>query len=102
MIKSQDKMLKRLGKKTDHADEKQMETIFEKHIKQIEKFLNNQENMDVLFVNYNNMIKDPQKEINEIAQFMQINDPDLVDKMIRVVDKDLYRNKKGLQETWPG
>ena len=47
--------------------------------------------MDVLYVNYSDVIEDPRKETIRVSEFLG-GDYDL-EGMIRAVDKKLYRTK---------
>lgn len=91
MLASQKKMLKRLNKKPGEDDDKKMAEYFIKHLHKTEKWLAQQENIDILYISYNDIIQDPDKGAETVNQFLE-NMFD-VEKMANVVDKSLYRNR---------
>lgn len=92
MIASQKRMLKRLGKDEEASRQEEMKPNYEKHLRDIEDWLSKQGNFEVLYVSYNNLLKDTKGSAQEIGRFLG-NRVD-VDNMMKVVDKSLYRNKK--------
>jgi hypothetical protein len=91
VLASQKKMLLRRGEPTNSISDEKMEKVFQNHLKQIDKWMQSQENFEVLYVHYNKILKDPEPYLQEINSFMG-NSLDL-DKMRGVIDKRLYRNK---------
>jgi len=51
------------------------------------------EDMQVLFVNYNEILSSPKKHLEEIHGFLEEKNLDL-EKMIEVVDEKLYRQRR--------
>jgi len=49
--------------------------------------------IDVLFVNYNEILMDPLYEVRKILDFLEASEAD-IDSMIQVVDRKLYRHRK--------
>jgi len=91
ILASQKTMLQRSGKRTDAVSDETMATLFRKHLSQVEKWLSEQPNVQVLYVSYNAMIADPIKEIERIGQFLG-HELD-TDKMTTVIDRTLYRQR---------
>ena len=91
ILASQKTMLQRSGKRTDAVSDETMAALFRKHLSQVEKWLSEQPNVQVLYVSYNEMIADPIKEIERIGQFLG-NELD-TDKMASVIDRTLYRQR---------
>jgi hypothetical protein len=91
VLASQKTMLQRSGKPPDAISDEKMAALFRKHLSQVEKWLSEQPNVQVLYVSYNEMIADPIKEIERIGQFLG-NELD-TDKMISVIDRTLYRQR---------
>ncbi|MEJ2252530.1 MAG: sulfotransferase domain-containing protein [Candidatus Lokiarchaeota archaeon] len=87
IIRSQQKML---GKNKD-AYPKVIAEAFKKEVKEIKRWIDNKDDIDMLSIHYTDVIKHPRKEIKKIKKFLGI-DLNLED-MISVVDPDLYRNK---------
>ena len=59
ILASQRKMLVRRGEDPDKVDDEQMTALFEKHVSQVEGWLREQPNMQVLFVHYSDILADP-------------------------------------------
>ncbi len=57
------------------------------------KDIKEREDMQVLFVNYNEILSSPKKHLEEIHRFLKERNLDL-DKMIEVVDGKLYRQRR--------
>jgi uncharacterized protein YqgQ len=92
MLASQRKMLKRNGKSVDNYDNGEMKRLYGNHLVEIEKWLGEQRNLDVLYVNYNDTISDPRETAHGVISFLG-NRLD-IDAMLTVVDKSLYRQRK--------
>jgi hypothetical protein len=67
--------------------------VFVKLNRMIIKIIQEREDVDVLFVNYNEIVADPQKEIKKIYNFLDSQELDL-EKMIASVDQNLYRKRR--------
>ena len=91
ILASQKTMLQRSGRPTDAISDEKMAALFRKHLSQVEKWLGEQPNVQVLYVSYNEMIADPIREIERIGQFLG-NELD-TDKMASVIDRTLYRQR---------
>ncbi|RLA03225.1 MAG: hypothetical protein DRQ45_03295, partial [Gammaproteobacteria bacterium] len=65
---------------------------FSRQLQQIHDWLDRQENIDTLFVNYNRVLEDPGKTAEAVFDFLghRLSTPD----MSCVVDPTLYRQKK--------
>ena len=92
ILASQRKMLIRRGEDPDKMDDAQMARLFEKHLKQIDEWLQSQNNFRVLYVHYSDILADPRPQIERINSFLggQLN----TDGMITAVDPNLYRNRQ--------
>jgi hypothetical protein len=90
ILASQKQMLIRRGENSD-GDDKQMTEMFQEHLKRVRVWLANQPNMDVLYVDYNGLMADPDPEIKAVAEFLDLNEN--LDAMLAVPDKKLYRQK---------
>ena len=91
VLASQKTMLQRSARPTDAISDEKMAALFRKHLSQVEKWLSEQPNVQVLYVSYNEMIVDPIREIERIGQFLG-NELD-TDKMASVIDRTLYRQR---------
>ena len=90
ILASQKQMLIRRGENSD-GDDKQMAEMFQEHLKRVRVWLNNQPNMNVLYVDYNALMGNPDPEIKTVAEFLGLNEK--LDAMLAVPDKKLYRQK---------
>ena len=87
VLLSQQKML---GKEAS-ALPTMLKDIFSKQLEQCKAYITQQKNMELLVLNYPNVISKPNEEINNMVAFLQ---KDLNTKaMLNVVDKTLHRNK---------
>jgi hypothetical protein len=91
ILASQRQMLIRGEKPTDAVSDEQMAAFFSMHLEKVEQWLNNQPNISVLFVDYNDMVSDPSPRLSEVNKFLN-NKLDLL-QMARVVDRRLYRQR---------
>lgn len=92
ILASQRRMLSRMGKPDDKVSDEKMTEIFEKHLRSIEAWLAEQQNIETLYVNYNEMIASPMEPVRKITEFLGgYMDGDA---MVKVINKDLYRERK--------
>jgi len=92
VLASQRKMMERRGEASDDISDEEMAAIFEKHLREIAHWLRKQKNIETLYVNYNETLKDPKATASEVTKFLDL---DLnIDKMVETVDPSLYRQRK--------
>ena len=94
MLASQNKMLQRQGQKTDNVSDEEMSKKLQRHLKKIEEWLAKQSNIDVIYINYNEVINNPYENAELVNQF--INGRLDVDKMAGSVKASLYRQRRGV------
>ena len=92
ILASQRKMLINRGEDPDKMDDAQMTMLFENHVRQVESWLAQQPNIEVLYVHYSDVMADPLTAINSMGRFLG-RDLD-VRAMAEVVDPNLYRNRQ--------
>jgi hypothetical protein len=92
VLASQKQMLIRRGEPTDRISDKELAGIYETHLNQLAKWLNNQSGFDVLMIHYNDILKDPDIHSERINSF--IGGYANVKHMADVVDKSLYRQRR--------
>ena len=92
LLASQRKMLGTKKKPVDQANELKIREAFEKHLLHIKEWLNKQSNMTILYVNYNDIIKNTIINIQKINKLF--NDKLNGSAMVAVIDENLYRNRK--------
>jgi len=91
VVASQKKMLQRLGKETADEDDIDAKRMFTKHLREIKEWLPAQQNMEVLFVSFNEIHEDPLPVISRINEFMGGGLDEGI--MGSVIDPSLYRNR---------
>jgi len=91
ILASQKKMAVRLQKKEDNIDDNILRQNYSVHLEEVKKWMGQQENIEVLYVNYSDAIDDPVAVAENIGSFlgMKLNMQD----MTKVVDSSLYRNR---------
>lgn len=88
VLTSQQKML---GKDTN-AIPSTLADVFSKQLAATEAWIKTQPNMEILYLNYSDIVADPAKNAAQINHFLgNILDPE---RMVSAVDGGLYRNKK--------
>jgi hypothetical protein len=97
VLASQRKMEERKGMqvkkgKEAEAEDRMMASLYRKHLVKVHSFLEHSENIDLIYVRYNDMLADPLPLIGEINEFFG-GELD-IDKMSQVVDPSLYRQRK--------
>lgn len=90
ILASQKKMLKNRQEQSQ-VEDNQMRDEFEKHLVAVKYWLARQPNMDVLYINYNDLLDNPQDFISQVVDF--INMPLVIEKMLTVPSQMLYRNR---------
>jgi len=92
ILASQRVMLQRLGTKGANASKDEMAEKFEKHLQHVDEWLARQDNIDVLYIKYNDVIHNSHSHTVSINHFLGgwLN----VDKMANVVERSLYRQRK--------
>lgn len=91
VLASQKKMLERKGQKTDEKDDERMGGLFSKHHDDIKKWLEEQRNIKVLYVSYNDFVKGPHEQMLIVDKFL--NHKLNIEEAVKVVDQTLYRNR---------
>ena len=88
---SQKQMLIRRGAPTDSISNEELAKLFQKHLDQVESWLKKQPNFDVLYISYNEVLKDPEEFVDRVNKFLRGHLD--VDSMKSVVDKSLHRQR---------
>jgi hypothetical protein len=90
VLASQRKMLVRRDEKSDISDEK-LAQLLHKHVQQVKTWLARQPNFEMLDLDYNAMLVDPEPWVDQITAFLggELN----ARAMVTVVDPNLYRNR---------
>ena len=90
-----EEILDSMEKMAEITDKNRAETkeIFIKLNSYIKEQITQRSDCNVLFVNYNEILANPDDKIREIYEFLQQDNANL-ETMINTVDKKLYRNRK--------
>jgi hypothetical protein len=86
-----DSMEKMMAAKDEKREETKM--AFVRLNNKVKSDITRREDMRILFLNYNKVLSDPRKHLERICRFFQDKKLDLK-RMISVVDKKLYRQRR--------
>jgi len=95
ILASQHKMLANRDEKPT-ANDAEIERQIQQHLSVMKPWLVRQPNMEVLFVNYNTLMTKPEPFCEQVSEFLDL--PLNQKRMLGVPDKQLYRNRKLLEE----
>lgn len=92
ILDSQKQMLIRRGQPTNTVPDEKMAEMFNKHLKDVEAFIERQPNMDCLYISYNDVLENPAAKVEEINAFLggAMN----TTAMLAVVDHALHRQRR--------
>jgi hypothetical protein len=92
ILASQTQMLIRSGQPTDKVGDDQLAEMYEKHLAKVNSWLAAQANFSVIYLDYNQMLLDPEKYAAQVNEFLGgvLNPRD----MAAIVDANLYRQRK--------
>jgi hypothetical protein len=91
VLASQKKMLIRRGTMKEGVTDTEMRSLFLKHLEHVTDWLREQKNFDVLYVNYNRLLTDPDPDIDRLNEFFGGHLD--TQAMRSVIDAQLYRNR---------
>ncbi len=93
VVRSQADMLARRQTRGADLTDSQMIKAFQGQLAKIQRWLDEQSNFRVLFVNYNDLMKDPAPPVEAVDRFLggQLHH----DAMLRCMDPSLYRQRAG-------
>ncbi|MBA7516571.1 hypothetical protein ES705_08619 [subsurface metagenome] len=94
IIASQNKMLEGIGKTKGGVSEVMLAKLFEKHLAGIYNWLKIKENIEVLYIHYNNIINYPLSNAIRIKNFSSDINILEVGKMVNVLAATLYRQRR--------
>lgn len=91
VLVSQQKMLKRNGQAGADVPDEKIAQLFQRQLCNFQVWVEQQSNVQMLEVNYNEILKKPEPVVEAVNAFLgQTLD---AEKMARVVEPDLYRNR---------
>ncbi|MBC8185095.1 sulfotransferase domain-containing protein [candidate division KSB1 bacterium] len=92
ILASQKQMLTRMGKEEVNQDDEDIATSYKKHLSKVFEWLEKQKNIDVLYMNYNEILKQAKENVVKLDTFLNVNLN--TENMVKVVDNSLYRQRK--------
>jgi hypothetical protein len=92
VLASQRKMLVRRGEATDTIPDERLAELFSKHVAQIEAWVDQQPNIEVIYVEYGQVLQAPLDQARQVNQFL--GGSLSTDRMAGVVDPELYRQRR--------
>jgi len=92
ILASQRKMLERRGKPGNPAEDGKFADLYGKHLEKVKNWLSSQENMNVLYVHYNEMLKASGEYAEKVSDFLGI--PLNVEAMSAIPQEQYYRQRK--------
>ena len=92
ILASQKQMLVRSGKPTDKVSDEDLAVMYQKHLAKVLAWLNQQPNFSVMYVDYNDLLANPEDYPEQISEFLGLRLD--TEKMIQVVDPSLYRQRQ--------
>lgn len=94
-----EEVLDSMEKMTGIRDENRYKTkeAFIKLNRIMKRTIIEREDIDILFLNYNEILSDPKTHIKSIPEFLDLPEADL-DNMIQTIDTKLYRQRRGTGE----
>ena len=91
ILASQKQMLIRRGEPTDEVSDERIARISRQHLEQIETWIDEQPNIKVIYINYNDVLRNPAKEVKRVNRFL--DNALSVKRMVKVVDQTPYRQQ---------
>ncbi len=91
VLKSQDEMLRRRGTFEPNVDTSPIEEAFQRHLIEVNRWMNTKPNVQALRVHYHRALREPKATAKAVAEFLKI--PLDVEAMMREVDPSLHRNR---------
>jgi hypothetical protein len=88
VLLSQEKMLERLGRAA--APREELKRSYTLHLQRLRDWLQRQPHLQVLFVSYNELVREPEEEAGRVSRFLD-GRADAA-RMAAAVDPSLYRN----------
>lgn len=91
VLASQDQMLRRRGTYKDGTDPAMISAAFEKHLREVNAWLEGKPYVKALRVQYHDVLGKPKEVMQQLAEFLGISLD--VEAMVRQADASLYRNR---------
>lgn len=92
VLASQKQMLARRGEPVGAVSDERMAESFGRHLKDVEEWLARRENVEVVYVDYNEMLENPDPHVRRVNDFLGGGLD--TGAMASVIDKSLYRQRE--------
>ena len=91
ILASQSKMLERMGSGKDSTSDEKMGEFFDKHLSKIIDWIEGRKYIDVLYIDYNDLLINPDEHIKTLNRFLnyKLNE----EEAVKVIDRSLNRNR---------
>jgi hypothetical protein len=92
VLASQRQMLIRRGEATDSISDEKMAELFQRHLRHVERWMEEQPNMEVIYVSYHQVVQNPVEQAQRVNQFLgnTLN----LGNMVSIVDRSLHRQRR--------
>ena len=92
VLASQKKMLLRRGEPTWKISDKDLAQLYQRHFQQVEAWLKSQPLIDVLPLQYSEVVAEPRSQVARINRFLGGGLKEA--EMVKVIEPQLYRNRE--------
>ena len=92
ILASQRQMLVRREEPADKVGDERIAGLFRRHLEQVEAWIDEQPNIEVVYISYNEILSSPVEQAARINQFL--GHTLSVENMVSVIDKMLYRQRQ--------
>ena len=92
VLSSQRRMLIHRGEAPNTVSDERMAALFGRHLTQVTRWLADQPNIAVLYVDHGDVMADPHQQARRVSEFL--SHPLDVQAMAAVVDRSLYRQRR--------
>lgn len=92
VLSSQRRMLERESKPDSGVSDEQMSALYKKHLAKVQSWLSRQENVEVIYISYNDTLQMPQDTLEIINRFLGGNLDTAA--MQQAIDQSLYRERR--------
>jgi hypothetical protein len=91
IVRSQKKMMKNRGENPDDVPDDEMAELLRRYLVLLKQTVNARDDMEVLYISYNDLLVDPDMSIMELEEFFprKLNS----ETMKNAIDPGLYRNR---------
>jgi len=92
ILASQRQMLIRRGEPTNEVGDGRLAELYRRHLKRVEAWMDEQPDIKVIAVSYNEVLENPVEHAERINRFL--GNTLTVENMVVVVDQTLYRQRR--------